>query len=138
MKRIVWLFLILSIVFVGCTKDQLSIQEVDKEHVNDNVKEFIDHLHLTSNHGNGIYTYEDSEKRRYLYLDHHFLDNGHAFGDISLETDDDSLNIFINEDQSNSDETNAYKLYELTLDQSYEYVRVYKNDTETFFQVYGK
>ncbi|PID15312.1 hypothetical protein CSV63_09110 [Sporosarcina sp. P34] len=132
------LFVLLMVVgvLVGCGEKQLSYSEVTIDQVNADVKSFIDGIETSEDpEGNGIYMFNETEVKRYLYLNQDFLDSGKGFGDMEIKTNEDSIQIYLQEnDEPTEDE---YKLYNITLDRTYEYMQVFKNDEETHFQLIG-
>lgn len=140
MKRILLLILVISSVLTGCDlgANEMSFLEVNIDEVSSDVKEFINHVTLLKEEtGNGIYMFNDTEKRRYLYLSQDFLDKGRGFGDIDIRAEENSINIYSSDSFDDEKESNKYKLYEINLDKSYEYMKVFKNDEETYFQTIG-
>ena len=123
-------------VLVGCGDKQLTYSEVSIDQVNADVKSFIDGIETSEDpKGNGIYMFEETEMKRYLYLNQDFLDSGKGFGDLDIRTDEDSFQIYL---QQNDEPTKVeYKLYTITLDRTYEYMRVFKDDEETHIQLMG-
>ncbi|ARF13998.1 hypothetical protein [Sporosarcina ureae] len=134
--RKLFVLLIIASVLVGCGEKQLSYSEVPIDEVNADVKSFIDGIETSEDvEGNGIYMFSENEMKRYLYLNQDFLDSGKGFGDMEIRTDEDSFQIYLQEnDEPTEDE---YKLYKITLDRTYEYMRVFKDDEETHVQLIG-
>ncbi|PID01571.1 hypothetical protein CSV67_13600 [Sporosarcina sp. P2] len=132
------LFVLLMVVgvLVGCGEKQLSYSEVTIDQVNADVKSFIDGIETSDDpEGNGIYMFNETEVKRYLYLNRDFLESGKGFGDVEIKTDEDSIQIYL---QENDDPTeDEYKLYNITLDRTYEYMQIFKNDEETYFKLIG-
>ncbi|PID25464.1 hypothetical protein [Sporosarcina sp. P7] len=134
--RKLFVLLIVVGVLVGCGEKQLSYSDVTIAQVNADVKSFIDGIETSEEpEGNGIYMFNETEVKRYLYLNRDFLENGKGFGDMEIKTDEDSIQIYLQEnDEPTEDE---YKLYNITLDRTYEYMQIFKNDEETHFQLIG-
>ncbi|PIC79425.1 hypothetical protein CSV75_12600 [Sporosarcina sp. P18a] len=134
--RKLFVLLIVMGVLVGCGEKQLSYSDVTIAQVNADVKSFIDGIETSEGpEGNGIYMFNETEVKRYLYLNQDFLESGKGFGDMEIKTDENSIQIYLQEnDEPTEDE---YKLYNLTLDRKYEYMQVFKNDEETHFQLIG-
>ncbi|PIC76142.1 hypothetical protein CSV74_12790 [Sporosarcina sp. P19] len=135
MRRL-FVLLIIAGMLVGCGEKQLSYSEVPIDKVNADVKSFIDLIDTADDpEGNGVYMFNETELIRYLYLNQDFLDSGKGFGDMEIRTDEDSFQIYL---QENDEPTNdEYKLYKITLDRTYEYMRVFKDDEETHVQLIG-
>lgn len=135
MKRLFVLLMVVS-VLVGCGEKQLTYSEVSIDQVHADVKRFIDGIETSEDpKGNGIYVFEENEMKRYVYLNQDFLDSGKGFGDLDIRTDEDSFQIYLQQnDEPTKDE---YKLYTITLDRTYEYMRVFKDDEETHIQLMG-
>lgn len=134
--RKLFLLLMITGVLVGCGEKQLSYSEVTIDQVNADVKTFIDGIETDDEpEGNGVYMFNGTGLIRYLYLNQDFLDSGKGFGDMDIKTDEDSFQIYL---QQNEEPTkDEYKLYKITLDRTYEYMRVFKDDEETHFQLIG-
>lgn len=141
LRRVLLLILMISVLLIGCDSetDEFSFAEVSIDEVDSDVTEFIDHVTIfKEENSNGIYIFNDSEKRQYLYLSQEFLDKRKSFGDVDIKAEEDSINIYLNDRIEEETETNNYKLYEINLDnKKYEYTRVFKNGEETYFQVSG-
>ncbi|PIC83598.1 hypothetical protein [Sporosarcina sp. P1] len=135
MKKLFVLLLVMG-VLVGCGEKQLTYSEVSIDQVNADVKSFIDGIETSEEaEGNGIYMFSENEMKRYVYLNQDFLDSGKGFGDLDIRTDEDSFQIYLQQnDEPTKDE---YKLYTITLDRTYEYMRVFKDDEETHIQLMG-
>ncbi|MBS4210438.1 hypothetical protein [Bacillus sp. FJAT-50079] len=139
MKRL-FLILVISSILSACDlgNNEISFSEVNLVEVNGDVKEFINHIQtFEEGTGNGIYIFNDSEKRRYLYLSQEFLDNESGFGNMDIKTEENSFNIYLNNNSNSKEEINGYKLYEINLDKVYEYIKVFKYGEETYFQTVG-
>lgn len=128
-------------MLVGCdlSTNELSVAEVHIDEVDSDVAEFVEHVTIfKEDSSNGIYIFNDTEKRYYLYLSQEFLDQGKSFGNIEVKAEEDSINIYLSDDFGKEKETTDYRLYEINLDnQNYEYARVFKNGEETYFQISG-
>lgn len=83
----------------------------------------------------GIYMYNDSKKQRYLYLNQDFLDSGRDFGDADIDTDENSLNIYLNDSSVSEEEVATYKLYKIKIQDDYEYLKVFKMAWKHILQV---
>ncbi|ARF17809.1 hypothetical protein [Sporosarcina ureae] len=134
--RKLFVLLVIASVLVGCGGKQLSYSEVTVNKVDAEVKSFIDGIETADDpDGNGIYMYHETKKERFLYLNQNFLDNGKGFGEVDIRTDEDTFQIYLQEnDEPTEDE---HTLYKITLDRTYEYMRVFKDDEETYFQLIG-
>lgn len=138
MKRLV-LLLSLFFVLTGCNfnNDELTFSAIKLAEANGDVKRFIDHMETTEDGtGNGIYVFNDTGKRFYLYLSREFLDDGKSFGEVDVNAEDDSLNIYLNENSANEKE-DPYKLYKIHLDKEYKFLKVFKNGEETYIETMG-
>lgn len=132
MKRLLLLILIVCCILTGCGGNKVTISEINLENANDNVKSFIENVENDEKGtGTGIYIYNDSKNQRYLYLNQDFLDDERGFGDIDIKTDENSINIYLND--ISVGEADTYKLYKLNLKGDYEYLKVFKNGEETHF-----
>ncbi len=121
-------------ILTGCGGDKVTILEINLENANDNVKRFIENVENDEKGtGTGIYIYNDSKNQRYLYLNQDFLDDGTGFGDIDIKTDENSINIYLNDISISKGEADTYKLYKINLKGDYEYLKVFKNGEETHF-----
>lgn len=139
MKGFLLLLSVLALL-TGCNfnGDELTFLNVKLEKVKGEVKEFINQMETNENgFGNGIYIFNDSEGRYYLYLSQEFLDDGKSFGEVDVNIEDDSLNIYLNESSANENAGNTYKLYEINVANPYKVLRVYKNGEETNIQTIG-
>ncbi|MFJ8066937.1 hypothetical protein ACIQYS_20385 [Psychrobacillus sp. NPDC096426] len=134
MKRILLLFLMVSGFLTGCGENKVTISEINLENANDNVKSFIENVENDEKGtGTGIYIYNDSKNQRYLYLNQDFLDDGRGFGDIDIKTDENSINIYLNDISISEGEEDTYKLFKINFKGDYEYLKVFKNGEETHF-----
>lgn len=125
-------------ILTGCGGDEVTISEINLENVNDNVKKFIESVEYDEkNTGNGIYIYNGSKGQRYLYLNQDFLDDSTGFGDIDIKPDENSVNIYLNDNSVSKGEAATYKLYKIKLKGDYEYLKVFKNGEETYFEGSG-
>ena len=138
MKRILLLILMVLSILTGCSGNKEFISEINLKNVNDNVKSFIENVEGNEKGiENGIYMYNDSKNQRYLYLNQGFLDDGRGFGDIDIKTDENSINIYLNDVPVSEGESATYKLYKINLKGDYEYLKVFKNGEETHFAGIG-
>lgn len=140
MRRLFVLILVISVILAGCGEDEISFKEVSLDKANKNVKEFTEYIATNENsEGSGIYMFNDSESVSYLYLTEDFLGAGKHFGDLDLKLDDNSLNIYLTEDSDVSDSVDGYKLYKIKVKtkKEYDYMKIYKNGEETYFQLVG-
>ncbi len=134
MRRILVLLLVISGVLAGCGDKELSYSEVKLDDVDKSIQEFI--MGITPGEdpeSTGIYVFTEDESYRYVYIDEDFLDSGKGFGDFEVKTDEDSFQLHMNE--SDEPREDSYKLYKITLDRQYEYMKVYKNGEETYLQL---
>lgn len=137
MKQFLLLILIVCGILTGCGGNKVTISEINLEKANDIVKNFImDVENDEKGTGTGIYMYNDS-KKRYLYLNQDFLDDGKEFGDIDIKTDENSINIYLNDNSNSEEEAGTYKLYKINVKGDYEYLKVFKNGEETHFEGIG-
>ncbi|MEK3955824.1 MULTISPECIES: hypothetical protein [Bacillales] len=137
MKQFLLLILIVCGILTGCGGNKVTISEINLEKANDIVKNFImDVENDEKGTGTGIYMYNDS-KKRYLYLNQDFLDDGKEFGDIDIKTDENSINIYLNDISNSEGEADTYKLYKINVKGDYEYLKVFKNGEETHFEGIG-
>ncbi|MDI2586202.1 hypothetical protein OR571_03435 [Psychrobacillus sp. NEAU-3TGS] len=137
MKQFILLILIVCGILTGCGGNKVTISEINLEKTNDIVKNFImDVENDEKGTGSGIYMYNDS-KKRYLYLNQNFLDDGKEFGDIDIKTDKNSINIYLNDISNSEGEVGTYKLYKINVKGDYEYLKVFKNGEETHFEGIG-
>ncbi|MEK5147748.1 hypothetical protein MKX53_11980 [Psychrobacillus sp. FSL K6-4615] len=137
MKQFLLLILIVCGILTGCGGNKVTISEINLEKANDIVKNFImDVENDEKGTGTGIYMYNDS-KKRYLYLNQDFLDDGKEFGDIDIKTDENSINIYLNDISNSEGEAGTYKLYKINVKGDYEYLKVFKNGEETHFEGIG-
>ncbi|MFC4408945.1 hypothetical protein ACFOZY_00705 [Chungangia koreensis] len=138
MKRSLLLILIVfGGIVSGCGGDKITISEIDLEKANDMVKNFIQNVENNlQDPDTGIYIVNDT-KNRYLYLNQDFLDDGRGFGDIDIKTDENSINIYVNDVSTSDGEEDTYKLYKIKIKGEYEYLKVFKNGEETHFAGVG-
>lgn len=138
MKRILLLVLMVCGILIGCSVGEETISEINLKNVNDNVKSFIDGIEdIGKDTETGIYMYNDSKNQRYLYLNQDFLDNERGFGDADINTDENSLNIHLNDSPISKENVATYKLYKIEIQKDYEYLKVFKNGEETHFASIG-
>ncbi|WP_164669761.1 membrane lipoprotein lipid attachment site-containing protein [Virgibacillus doumboii] len=140
MKKILFLLSLVFMVLTGCDfgNDELTYENVNLEKTNGDVKTFINRMETKEDGtGNGIYMFNDTDKRYYLYLSQEFLDNGKHFGKIDIKTEESSLNIYLSDDSEGEKVINKYKVYEIKLDKQYKIIKVFKNGEETHFQTIG-
>ncbi|MBE1556062.1 hypothetical protein [Sporosarcina limicola] len=138
MKRILLLILMVCSILTGCGGNKETISEINLENVNDNVKSFIENVESDEKGlETGIYMYNDSKNQRYLYLNQDFLDDGRGFGDVDINTDENSINIYLNDIPVSEGEVATYKLYKINPKWDYEYLKVFKNGEETHFAGIG-
>lgn len=131
MRRIFVLLLIISGVLAGCGDKEVSYKEVELDDVDKSIQEFIMGVIPGEDpESNGIYVFTEDSSYRYVYVDQDFLDSGKGFGDFEVKTDEDSFQLHLNESDEPSED--QYRLYEITLDRQYEYMKVYKNGEETY------
>lgn len=122
----------------GCSGEEVTITEMDVESVNDKIKKFIKEIESAEEgRGNGIYLYNDSTNKRYLYLNENFLDEGKDFGEIDIQTDEDAIYINLIDTTLDENEATEYKLYQINMKENKEYLKVFKNDAETHFATIG-
>lgn len=125
-------------ILIGCSAGEEAISEVTYKNVNDNVKSFIENIEsVPKNTETGIYMYNDSKNQRYLYLNQDFLDDGRGFGEVAINTDEKSINIYLNDIPISEKEVTTYKLYKIKIQDDYEYLKVFKNSEETHFAGIG-
>ena len=136
MKRLLFLILIVCGILTGCGGNKVTISEINLEKANDIVKSFIENVENDEGSDTGIYMYNDT-KNRYLYLNQDFLDDGRGFGDIDIKTDENSINIYLNDISISEGEEDTYKLYKIKIKGEYEYLKVFKNGEETHFAGIG-
>lgn len=121
-------------ILTGCEENKVTISEINLENANNNVKSFIESVENDEKGTEtGIYIYNDSKNQRYLYLNQDFLDDGRGFGDIDIKTDENSINIYLNDISISEGEADTYKLYKIKFKGEYEYLKVFKNGEETHF-----
>lgn len=135
MKKIL-ILLAACIVLAACSAKEAAIKELPLDKAKGGLSDYITGIETSTEEKNtGIYLYQKEENRRYLYLNEDFLNEGKDFGEVTVETDDDSIRIYTSEVDG---EPSANKLYIIELDdRQYEYMRVYKNDEETYFASIG-
>ncbi|MET3658861.1 hypothetical protein [Sporosarcina psychrophila] len=128
------LILMVCGILTGCGEDKVTISEINLEKENDNVKSFIENIENDEKGTKtGIYIYNYSKNQRYLYLNQDFSDHGRGFGDIDIKTDENSINIYLNDISISEGEADTYKLYKINYKGDYEYLKVFKNGEETHF-----
>ncbi len=138
MKRILLLVLIVSGILIGCSAGEETISEINLKNANDNVKSFVESIEdVGKDTETGIYMFNDSKKQHYLYLNQDILDSGRDFGDADINTDENSLNIYLNDSSVSEEEVATYKLYKIKIQDDYEYLKVFKNGEETHFAGIG-
>jgi len=125
-------------ILTGCGESKVTISEISLENINDKVKSFIEIVENDEKGTEtGIYIYNDSKNQRYVYLNQDFLDDGKGFGDIDIKTDENSMNIYLNDISISEGEAETYKLYKIKFKGDYEYLKVFKNGEETHIGVIG-
>lgn len=125
-------------ILTGCAGNKETISEINFENANDNMKNFIENVENDDKgRDTGIYIYNHSKNQRYLYLNQDFLGDGRAFGDIDIKTDENSINIYLNDISNSEGEADTYKLYKINFKGDYEYLKVFKNGEETHFAGIG-
>lgn len=138
MKRILFVILMVCGILTGCGGNKETISGINFENANDNVKNFIENVENDDKgRETGIYIYNHSRNQRYLYLNQDFLDDGRGFGDIDIKTDENSINIYLNDISNSEGEADTYKLYKINFKGDYEYLKVFKNGEETHFAGIG-
>ncbi|EDL66707.1 hypothetical protein [Bacillus sp. SG-1] len=90
------LFSVLFLFLQGCSEketEELTFSEV--ESIPSQVSEFIDAVLMDEDgSGNGIYIAEN-KGNKYLFLSQEFLDEGKEFGEPRVESEDDTLNVYL-------------------------------------------
>ncbi|PIC65301.1 hypothetical protein CSV79_01380 [Sporosarcina sp. P13] len=130
------LLVLLTSMVSGCGKKEVSFSEIRIDQATRDVKSFIE-TSVTTEDSNGIHILGNASDTRYLYLDQDFLESGKGFGSLDIKTDDNSWNIYLTEEDEVMKPAENYRLYKITLDKEYEYMRVFKNGEETYFQSVG-
>lgn len=133
MKKIL-LFSVLFLFLQGCSEqetEELTISEV--ENIPSQVSEFIDAVMMDEDgSGNGIYIAEN-KGNKYLFLSQEFLDEGKKFGEPRVESEDDTLNVYLFDTSSdNASQQTGGKLYYIETDKNYEFLEIFKNGEETY------
>jgi hypothetical protein len=136
LKRLLFLILIVCGILTGCGGNKVTISEINLGKANDILKNFIENVENDEGSDTGIYMYNDT-KNRYLYLNQDFLDDGRGFGDIDIKTDENSINIYLNDISISEGVEDTYKLYKIKIKGEYEYLKVFKNGEETHFAGIG-
>lgn len=140
MKKIILFLLIFSSLLTGCQleSEELSIKEVEMNNISIRAKDFFEGVEIHKEEtGNGIYIFNDSENTNYLYLNQDFLEQGRDFGEVNILDDEDSIKIYLSDKAETEQKSDQYKVYEIKRYETYEYLRVFKNNEETYFQVSG-
>lgn len=138
LRRFLVLISVIAGILSGCSNDKISFSEVSIDQVKQDAKEFILQIESSGNNkGNGIYLFDESEKVRYLYLNQDFLKSENGFGGMDINVNDDSWNIYLTESAGATNAEDEYKLYEIKLNKDYEYMKVFKNEKETYFESVG-
>lgn len=135
-KKLFFLVFVLSSLLVGCGENTVSYSEVKQEQVNENVKRFIQSVQRSQDiERNGIYKYYDEAHIQYLYVTQDFLTNGKGFGGLDIETDKDSMHVYLKENDEPTEDT--YWLYRIKSNREFTYSKIYKNGEETYFGTIG-
>lgn len=132
--------LMLSGLLTGCLFEskELSIQEVEMGDISTIATEFFEGIEMDKiENGNGIYMFNESETIRYIYLNQDFLEPGKMFGEVDILHNEDSLEIYLNVKDETEEEQDPYKIYEIKQYEEFEYLRIFKNNEETYFQIIG-
>lgn len=138
LKRILLPILMIVVIVNGCSNEEVTITEMDIENVKDKIESFIKEVEsLEEGNESGIYLYNDSENKRYLYLNENFLDEGEYFGDVEIQTDEDAIYIYLTDTTMDGNEATESKLYQINMQEHKEYLKVFKNDEETHFANIG-
>ncbi|MDV6377880.1 hypothetical protein ORD22_06340 [Sporosarcina sp. GW1-11] len=133
MRSFLMLIVLLTSVLSGCGKNEVSFSEISIDQATRDVKDFIE-TGVTTEDSNGIHIFENASDTRYLYLDQDYLESGKGFGSLDIKTDDNAWNIYLTEEDEVTKAAESYRLYKIKLDKDYEYMRVFKNGEETYFQ----
>ncbi|ARK25153.1 hypothetical protein SporoP37_11135 [Sporosarcina sp. P37] len=136
MKRLFLLIIVISSLLASCGENTVSYREVPQEKVNENVKIFIQSVQgIQDQERNGIYKYYDKENIQYLYVTQDFLTDGKGFGGLDIETDADSMHLYLKESEEPTEDT--YRLYRIESNREFTYSKIYKNGEETYFGTIG-
>jgi len=136
MKKAIGLGL-LMLLLTGCNfgkaHDELSFSEVAFDSTDKDVQKFI----ADASKENGVYLYDDSGERWFVYLNAKMVEDGQAayFTDFDVKGETDTVNLFF--EQKSTDELDQQLknqvLYEVKLDKPYDYMNLFKNNAETSF-----
>ncbi len=128
------LLIVLILLVTGCGAD-FSFSEISIENANDNVQEFIKYAEMK----NGNYLYLDGEKGMYVFINGIYVNQGSDavyFSDFNISAQQDTLNVFINQD-SDSDYSNTnlkYQvLYKINTVEKYDTIKLYVNGKPVSF-----
>ncbi|WP_153732779.1 hypothetical protein [Sporosarcina obsidiansis] len=136
MRRFLVLIVLISSIISGCGKKEVSFSEIHLGQATTDVKKFIENR-VPSADSNGIHIFQHTANQRYLYLDQDFLESGKGFGSLDIKTDDSTWSIYLTEEPDVTEPAENYRLYKIKLDKEYEYMRVFTNGEETYFQTVG-
>lgn len=135
-----YIFIILSIffIFVGCTKERVEesrLEPMSLEKLSDNLIGFVDRRIKE----NGVFKLNTSDGSEYLFLNGSNVIQGERasyYDNIWIEDDGNTAKIYFNEfyiDNYQGEELENIKLYKMVLKDTTEYIGIYKNDQETYF-----
>lgn len=130
--------LIYALLLAGCSSNNhLTFTEVTTA-ANSKVQDFILQMQLQEEGvGNGIYLFREN-KNLYVFLSREFLTKGAEFGKLDVNSEDQALNIYLNEDTATTYDNNSEgKLFRVNLDREYKEIHVFKNGVETHIQNFG-
>lgn len=131
--------LIYALLLAGCSSNNhLTFTEVTTAEVNSNVQDFILQMKIHEEGiGNGIYLFREN-KNPYVFLSQEFLTKGSEFGKFDVKSENQILNIYLNEDTATAYDNNSEeKLFRVDLDREYKEIHVLKNGVETHIQNFG-
>lgn len=140
MRKIILFMLMFSGLLTGCQleSEELSIKEVGMSDISKRATEFFEGIEMHKmEKGNGIYIFNESENSRYIYLNQDFLEPGKMFGEADILHNEDSLEIYLSDKDETEEELEQYKIYEIKQYEEYEYLRIFKNNEETYFHIIG-
>ncbi|MDL4842301.1 hypothetical protein [Aquibacillus rhizosphaerae] len=140
MKKLLYL-LSLLLLLVGCNVEnehkKISYSKINMDTPDKEVKEFLGE----STDENGIYLYQDSGKRLYVFLNSKIVEQGNEasyFTSFDVKSEEDTLIIYFEQDLTDvyvNNELNNQVLYEVQLNNEYEYIKLFEDNEEKQFSI---
>ncbi|MBO0586846.1 hypothetical protein [Sporosarcina sp. E16_8] len=131
--------IILIVLLTGCDPN-FSFSEISIANANDSVQEFIQYAEVK----NGNYLYLDGEKSIYIFINGIYVNQGNDavyFSDFNVSAQQDTLNVFINQEYDSDYSNTALKsqvLYKIKTVEKYDTINLFINGKPIFFdEIFG-